>query len=56
MGLDRLVAILAGEEFIRDVIPFPKTTSGICQMTGAPSDVENEQLEKLSLKFIKDAR
>jgi len=56
MGLDRLVAIIAGEEYIRDVIPFPKTTSGICQMTAAPSDVENEQLEKLSLKLIKDAR
>ncbi len=56
MGLDRLVAIIAGEEYIRDVIPFPKTTSGICQMTAAPSDVENEQLEKLSLKIIKDAR
>jgi aspartyl-tRNA synthetase len=56
IGLDRLVAIIAGEEYIRDVIPFPKTTSGICQMTDAPSEVDKEQLEKLSLKISKDPR
>jgi aspartyl-tRNA synthetase len=48
-GIDRLVAILAGEENIREVIAFPKTQSGADPMTGAPSPLEPEQLTELGL-------
>ncbi len=50
IGLDRLVALLLGEDNIREVIPFPKTASGACLMTGAPAEVEQTQMDELSLK------
>ena len=40
VGIDRFVAILAGEENIREVIAFPKTQSGVDPLTGAPSPVD----------------
>ena len=49
-GIDRLVAILAGEENIREVIAFPKTQSGADPMTGAPTPVDPEQLAILGLR------
>ncbi len=49
-GLDRLVMMMTGEENIREVTVFPKTQSGLCLLTGAPSDVTDEQLEQLSIK------
>jgi aspartyl-tRNA synthetase len=50
-GIDRLVAILAGEENIREVIAFPKTQSGADPLTGAPSPLEPEQLAELGLSI-----
>jgi aspartyl-tRNA synthetase len=50
MGIDRLVAILAGEENIREVIAFPKPQSGVDPMTGAPTEVDPQLLKDLGLR------
>jgi aspartyl-tRNA synthetase len=50
LGLDRIVAILAGESSIREVIAFPKTASAVDLMAGAPSMVDAKQLRELHLK------
>jgi len=50
-GLDRLVAILGGQETIRDFIAFPKNNSGRDVMIDAPSSIDDKQLEELSLKL-----
>ena len=50
LGLDRLVAILGGEETIRDFIAFPKNNSGRDIMIDAPASLDQNQLEELSLK------
>jgi aspartyl-tRNA synthetase len=51
-GVDRLVAILAGEENIREVIAFPKTQSGLDPMTDAPGPVDAAQLGELGLRTL----
>jgi len=51
-GLDRLVAILAGEENIREVIAFPKTQNGQDPMTNAPTPAEAKQLDELGIRTL----
>ncbi len=51
-GVDRLVAILAGEENIREVIAFPKPQSGIDPMTQAPTAVDDKALSDLGLRLL----
>ena len=51
-GIDRLVAVLAGEENIREVIAFPKTQSGMDPMTNAPTSVIQKQLDELGIRVL----
>ena len=51
VGIDRLVALLAGEENIREVIAFPKTQSGSDPLTNAPTAIDPRQLRELGLRL-----
>jgi aspartyl-tRNA synthetase len=51
MGIDRIVSILAGRDNIREVIAFPKATSGADPLTGAPAPVDAAQLRELGLRL-----
>ena len=52
LGLDRLVAMLAGEDAIREVIAFPKTQSAFDPLFEAPSNIEHEQLGDLHIRVV----
>lgn len=56
MGFDRIVAIFAGLDSIRDTIAFPKTTSGQGLMEGQPAKVPKDQLEKLGIRIVPKRR
>jgi aspartyl-tRNA synthetase len=51
MGIDRISALIAGRENIREVIAFPKATSGGDPLTGAPAAVDDAQLRELGLRL-----
>ena len=55
-GIDRLVALLAGEENIREVIAFPKTQSGSDPLTSAPTPIDPAQLTELGLRVLPPAK
>jgi aspartyl-tRNA synthetase len=51
LGYDRIMAIINNEDSIREVIAFPKNTSGMCLLTGAPVQVDPSQLEVLEIEI-----
>ena len=55
-GIDRLTMALLDEQYIRDTQAFPKNQAGVDPMSGAPTDVPDEQLKEVGLQLRKDAK
>ncbi len=53
-GIDRLIMLLAGEDCIREIIPFPMNKNAADLMMGAPGEVEPKQLEELHIRTVTD--
>jgi aspartyl-tRNA synthetase len=56
VGIDRLVSIICNEPNIREVIPFPKTQSGVDPMTGSPTRVSDVQMAELGIDLRPQVR
>jgi len=54
LGLDRITALLAGEDSIREVIAFPKTAQAVCPLTDSPNVVDDVQLDELGICLKKE--
>ena len=56
VGFDRMIALLAGTNSIRDVMAFPKTGSGSDLLVGSPSNIDEKILREYHMKYISPSK